>query len=72
VTIKTAHLVIGVDVDGRKHALGCWIAEAEGASRRSGCRPGTRWQARPSCAQTEVTAPVEKLTSAAVKNFPAG
>ena len=31
VTIKTAHLVIGVDIDGRKHALGCWIAEAEGA-----------------------------------------
>ena len=31
VTIKSAHLVIGVDVDGRKHALGCWIAEAEGA-----------------------------------------
>src|SRR5690349_15978452 len=31
VTIKVAHVVIGVDVDGRKHALGCWIAEAEGA-----------------------------------------
>jgi putative transposase len=31
VTIKVAHLVIGVDVDGRRHALGCWIAEAEGA-----------------------------------------
>jgi putative transposase len=31
VTIKSAHLVIGVDTDGRKHALGCWIAEAEGA-----------------------------------------
>jgi len=31
VTIKVAHLVIGIDVDGRKHALGCWIAEAEGA-----------------------------------------
>jgi putative transposase len=31
VTIKVAHLVIGVDVEGRKHALGCWIAEAEGA-----------------------------------------
>ncbi|MEJ3653986.1 IS256 family transposase [Pseudonocardia sp. TRM90224] len=31
VTIKVAHLVIGVDTDGRKHALGCWIAEAEGA-----------------------------------------
>jgi hypothetical protein len=24
---RRAHLVIGVGVDGRKHALGCWIAE---------------------------------------------
>lgn len=31
VTTKVAHLVIGIDVEGRKHALGCWIAEAEGA-----------------------------------------
>lgn len=31
VTIKVAHLVVGVDVEGRKHALGAWIAEAEGA-----------------------------------------
>src|SRR5436190_8423517 len=31
VTAKTAHLVIGVDVEGRKHCLGCWIADAEGA-----------------------------------------
>lgn len=31
VTIKTAYLVIGVDVEGRKHSLGCWVAEAEGA-----------------------------------------
>ncbi len=31
VTIKSAHLVIGVDVEGRKHALGCWLAETEGA-----------------------------------------
>jgi putative transposase len=31
VTVKVAHLVIGVDVEGRKHALGAWIAEAEGA-----------------------------------------
>jgi transposase-like protein len=33
VTVKTAHLAVGVDVDveGRKHALGLWIAEAEGA-----------------------------------------
>jgi putative transposase len=31
VTIKVAHLVIGVDVEGRKHALGVWIAETEGA-----------------------------------------
>ena len=28
---KTAYLVIGVDVEGRKHALGCWIADSEGA-----------------------------------------
>jgi putative transposase len=41
VTIKTAYLVIGVDVEGRKHALGCWIAETEGSS---GCR------CSPSCA----------------------
>src|SRR3954470_20325351 len=31
VTIKVAHLAVGVDVEGRKHALGAWIAEAEGA-----------------------------------------
>ena len=31
VTTKVAYLAVGVDVDGRKHALGCWIAEAEGA-----------------------------------------
>lgn len=31
VSIKVAHLVVGVDVDGRKHALGLWIAENEGA-----------------------------------------
>lgn len=31
VTVKVAHLVIGVDVEGRKHSLGVWIAEAEGA-----------------------------------------
>lgn len=31
VTAKTAYLVIGVDVEGRKQALGCWIADTEGA-----------------------------------------
>jgi Transposase, Mutator family len=31
VTVKVAHLVIGVDVEGRKHALGCPVAETEGA-----------------------------------------
>jgi putative transposase len=36
VTVKVAYLVIGVDVEGRKHALGIWIAESEG--RSSGCR----------------------------------
>ena len=28
---KTVYLVVGVDVDGRKHALGAWIADTEGA-----------------------------------------
>lgn len=31
VTTKVAYLVIGVDTDGRKHALGCWIRDTEGA-----------------------------------------
>ena len=31
VTVTVAHLVIGVDVEGRKHALGVWIAETDGA-----------------------------------------
>lgn len=31
VTVKVAYLVIGVDVEGRKHALGLWIADSEGA-----------------------------------------
>jgi putative transposase len=31
VTVKTGYLVIGVDVEGRKHVLGCWIADSEGA-----------------------------------------
>lgn len=31
VTQRSAHLVIGVDTDGRKHALGCWIETTEGA-----------------------------------------
>jgi putative transposase len=31
VVAKTAYLVIGVDVEGRKQALGCWIADSEGA-----------------------------------------
>jgi len=31
ITPKVAHLVIGVDLDGRKHALGCWIADSEAA-----------------------------------------
>jgi len=31
VTTKVAYLAIGVDVEGRKHALGCWIQDAEGA-----------------------------------------
>jgi putative transposase len=28
---KSAHLVLGIDVEGRKHVLGCWIADQEGA-----------------------------------------
>jgi len=31
VTTKVAYLAIGVDVEGRKHALGCWIQDTEGA-----------------------------------------
>ena len=31
VTTKVAYLAIGVDVEGRKHALGCWIQDSEGA-----------------------------------------
>jgi putative transposase len=31
VTTKSAYLAIGVDLDGRKHALGCWIQDTEGA-----------------------------------------
>jgi len=31
VTTKVAYLAIGVDVEGRKHALGCWISDSEGA-----------------------------------------
>jgi len=27
---KVAYLVIGVDLEGRKHALGCWICDSEG------------------------------------------
>jgi transposase-like protein len=31
VMVKVAYLVIGIDTEGRKHALGIWIAEGEGA-----------------------------------------
>jgi putative transposase len=31
VTVKAAHLVVAVDVDGLKHVLGIWIAENESA-----------------------------------------
>jgi transposase-like protein len=32
VTVTVAHLVMGIDVEGRTHALGIWIAEVEGAT----------------------------------------
>jgi hypothetical protein len=32
VVSKTAYLVIGVDVEGRRQAPGCWIADSDGAS----------------------------------------
>jgi putative transposase len=44
---KVAYLAIGVDLEGRKHALGCWIQDSEGAKfwqkvvtdlRRSRCQ----------------------------------
>ena len=31
VTTKVAYLAIGVDLEGRKHALGCWIQDTEAA-----------------------------------------
>jgi putative transposase len=31
VGVKVAYLAIGVDADGRKHVLGCWIQDSEGA-----------------------------------------
>src|SRR5918998_6141530 len=31
VSTKVASLAIGVDLEGRKHALGCWICDSEGA-----------------------------------------
>lgn len=31
VTTKVAYLAVGVDTDGRKHALGCWIQDVEAA-----------------------------------------
>ena len=44
VTTKTAYLAIGVDVDGRKHALGCWIQDTEGAKfRQKVCGPAQSW-----------------------------
>ncbi len=31
VTAKVAYLVLGVDTEGRKHVLGCWVQDTEGA-----------------------------------------
>ena len=31
ITTKVAYLAIGVDLEGRDHALGCWIQDREGA-----------------------------------------
>jgi putative transposase len=33
---KAAHLVVGVDLEGRKQVLGCWIQQTEGAKFWSG------------------------------------
>lgn len=32
ITTKVTYLAIGVDLEGRKHALGCWIQDSEGPS----------------------------------------
>ena len=39
VTIKVAHLVVGVDVDGRKHALGCGSPRPRARSSGTRCSP---------------------------------
>ncbi|WP_414018093.1 transposase [Mycobacterium heckeshornense] len=36
---KVAYLAIGVDLDGRKHALGCWIQDSEGYGTSTGSFP---------------------------------
>lgn len=35
VDAASAYLAIGVDLKGRKHALGCWIRDGEGSFGRS-------------------------------------
>ena len=39
ITTKVAFLAIGVDVEGRKHALGCWIQDSEGYGTSTGSFP---------------------------------
>ncbi len=36
ITTKVAYLAIGVDLEGRKHALGCWIQDSEGYGTSTG------------------------------------
>jgi putative transposase len=47
VTIKVAHLVVGVDVDGYKHVLGIWLQSGGEGAKFWGavahCRPRSRY-----------------------------
>lgn len=47
ITTKVAYLAIGVDLEGRKHALGCWIQDWRGGEvlAESRHRPAQPWGA---------------------------